>query len=166
MLPWGGGCCSLPRSSRPECSRSTFGQLLLCFQWTKPAGLEGGLGWKRGVCHRDAVGRVQHHLFNLLLSGTPVACLILNSYGTSPPVLLAWVLTHLECAVCQILYFLHQELVELFLLLLPPCVLLGHFVLLCQKSRGSDCSLEGSYSHLRAAAHFLRSIISSFFWES
>lgn len=59
------------------------------------------------MCQGDAVGPVQHHLFNLLLSGTPVACLVLNSCGTSLLALLPWDLSHLERAVCQILYFLH-----------------------------------------------------------
>lgn len=59
------------------------------------------------MCQGDAVGPVQHYLFNLLLSGTPVACLVLNSCGTSLLALLPWDLSHLECAACQILYFLH-----------------------------------------------------------
>lgn len=83
---------------------------------------------------------------------------VLNSCGTSLLASLTapWGLSHLECAVCQIPFIFSTRNWWSCFCCFFPRVPLRHFVLLCQRPRGSDYSLEGSYSHLRAAACFLR----------
>lgn len=96
-----------------------------------------GLGWRRGMCQGDALEPVQHHLFNLLLSGTLVACSVLNSSGTSLLALLAasWDLSHLKVLFVKFFIFSTRNLRSCFCCFFPP---VSHWGTLCCCVRGQE----------------------------
>jgi len=90
----------------------------------------------------DTGGAVQVHLFNPSLSGTP-RCLPRSGFlqPISPRLACCFpgsVFHILNLLFVRFLHFFHHDLMGLFLLLPPPCTPQRHFLLLCQRARGSE----------------------------